>query len=824
MTLISLISLQPKQPGKFSLRLQLTLLIFFAASLVLVAVSGVFAYQQVQASKTQALQTARSVVSVLSQDMVREQLLDSPDIVFDMASKLRSFKSILQASFFLPDRTLLFTYTRPGLKAVMPNYSDQESIRYARGKAIIYLPVEYLGQTYGMAYFEVSLQAYEQALADLLRRLLVFIPLVFLLSLLLAYVFQRYLSHPVQILNQALVAFGRDQRPTLDMSLAKSSELCQLFEGFNRMAEQVAETQQKLRDQKVQLEITLHSIADGVVTTDRQGLVQYMNPAAELITGWSRGEGQGKTAAAVLRLAEEPSGVSLDRRLEQDLEAGKVRIDLEGILLRDRAGRSLPVQIAISPILDENKQSHGSVIVFQDISRIHEMASKLRHQASHDPLTGLANRVGFDEKLKEMLKHFEPGEHHTLLYLDLDQFKVVNDSSGHSAGDVLLRQVALLLKHAVRESDLVARLGGDEFAILLPDCGLQDAEAICNKIIREIGNVSFSWHDKTYRTGVSIGVVVIADGARPRDDILSAADIACYTAKDLGRNRFYVYRDSAAEIMRRSSEMQWMTQIRDALEHDRLRLYAQRIDPLNKQTAERHVEILIRYENDVGEITSPGSFLPAVERFGLAPKLDRWVLNQLFSNPDVLAVCREERGVRFNINLSGHTLNDEQLSAFILSKLKSGQLDPRCFCFEITETAAISNLSVAARFMNTMRSEGFSFALDDFGSGVSSFGYLKNLPVDYLKIDGVLVKDIHNNPVTHAMVKSINEIGHVMGLKTVAEFVENESIYRVLSQLGVDFAQGYFLHKPCALNTVLEEWSMPENSFSQEDDDHGVLT
>lgn len=443
---------------------------------------------------------------------------------------------------------------------------------------------------------------------------------------------------------------------------------------------------------------------------------------------------------------------------------------------------------------------HGERVVctaMQDITDAHNLSLQLSYQASYDALTGLVNRREFENRLTRVIK--TAGQNRTenaLCYLDLDQFKVVNDTCGHVAGDELLRQMGNLLQSKIRKRDTLARLGGDEFAVLLENCSLQQAKRVADAIRETIQTYRFVWDNKSFNIGVSIGLVPIELGDANITEVLRRADTACYQAKENGRNRTHVYHPADEELTLRHGEMQWVTRISSALEENRLQLWSQKIIPVgNHDTEGEHYELLLQMVNEDDSTIPPGAFLPAAERYNLIPRIDRWVVDTALKwfadHPDKygnLDMC--------SINLSGQSLNDEELLQDIIDSLNKYQLAPEKFCFEVTETAAIANLNSAIKFIQSLNNLGCSFALDDFGSGLSSFAYLKNLPVDFIKIDGLFIRDLTSDPMHLALVKSINDVGHVMGKKTIAEFVENKKILKKLEELGVDYAQGYGIARP----------------------------
>ncbi len=436
--------------------------------------------------------------------------------------------------------------------------------------------------------------------------------------------------------------------------------------------------------------------------------------------------------------------------------------------------------------------------------KIDRATARLVFQASHDALTGLINRREFELRLERALQTaLQQGREHALCYMDLDQFKVINDSCGHAAGDELLRQLALLLKGNLRERDTLARLGGDEFALLLENCGIQDALEVADTFRNEVQRFRFKWGDRVFSVGMSVGMVAIDCDSGTAASLLTAADAACYVAKDRGRNQIHLYEKRDSDLVRHRGEMQWVTRIHRALEEKRLRLSWQEIrrtDGGDKNT--RHVELLLRMLDDDGGEIMPMAFIPAAERYFIMPALDTWVIGE------TLHVCRRylqsecEAHCLFAINLSGASLKDPEFRRMLLGHLEGApELGPH-LCFEITETAAIGNLSVVNGFIEAMRGFGCSFALDDFGSGLSSFTYLKNLKVDYLKIDGAFVRDIATNPIDRSMVEAIHRIGHQMGLRTVAEYVESAQTLALLREIGVDYVQGSGVHRPEPLETL----------------------
>ena len=442
--------------------------------------------------------------------------------------------------------------------------------------------------------------------------------------------------------------------------------------------------------------------------------------------------------------------------------------------------------------------AHLQAMQDQMQEKIDQATARLVYQASHDALTGLINRREFEQRLaRARLSALQQGREHALCYMDLDQFKVINDSCGHAAGDELLLQLALLLKHNLRERDTLARLGGDEFALLLENCTIQDALEVADTFRTEVQRFRFKWEDRIFSVGMSVGMVAIHQDSETAASLLSAADAACYVAKDRGRNQIHLYEMSDGDLARHRGEMQWVTRIQRALEEDRLRLFWQEIRRTDGETGRgRHVELLLRMRDDNGSDILPMAFIPAAERYSLMPALDSWVIGETLRLCNRYLSARQGQQCLFAVNLSGSSLKDPVFRQKLLAQLQDNPATGPHLCFEITETAAIGNLGVVNDFIEAMRTFGCRFALDDFGSGLSSFTYLKNLQVDFLKIDGAFIRDIASNPIDRSMVEAVHRIGHQMGLKTVAEYVEADDILAILRQIGVDFVQGNGIHSP----------------------------
>lgn len=541
--------------------------------------------------------------------------------------------------------------------------------------------------------------------------------------------------------------------------------------------------------------VTLHSIGDGVITTDADGRVDYMNPVAERVTGWSSNEAQGRPLTEIMPLTNEASRISIESPADISLRTRQVVSLTEQCLLVNRDGQEFHIEDSAAPIFDRDNNVIGVVLVFHDVTRERRMARQMTWEATHDSLTGLVNRREFAERLNNLLSSGDRGNaEHALLYLDLDQFKVINDTCGHDAGDELLRQLSRLLLQNVPTNSSLARLGGDEFGVLLENVSLEQARKVADQLLSTFSDFTYQWEDRRFDVGVSIGLVPIQHDTRNASLILSAADVACYVAKEAGRNRVHVYEESDFDLGQRHNEMHWVSRIKEALEENRFVLYRQEIISLNAMDKTPHYELLVRMRSSDGTIIPPGNFIPAAERYNLMNALDRWVIDNAFQHLQLLQQGGD-KGI-YSINLSGNSLNDEDFAEYIVQKISDYRICTGQLCFEVTETAAVFNLGKASHIIKTLKKIGCRFSLDDFGSGLSSFGYLKNLPVDFLKIDGSFVKDMDTNPMNRAIVEAIHQVGHTLSIRTIAEFVENEAIVSQLRDIGVDYGQGYHFSRP----------------------------
>lgn len=555
----------------------------------------------------------------------------------------------------------------------------------------------------------------------------------------------------------------------------------------NKLAEE------KLAAQHALMRVTLDSIADAVITTDRGGRVEWLNPVASRLTGWALADARGKPIDQVFHILDEDTGQPLLSPARCALDERRVSTVPQHTLLFSKDGVGHCIEDSAAPIRADDGGILGVVLVFHDVTEQRRLAREVRHRASHDALTGLANRFEFEGCLRRALSSArEEGREHALMFIDLDQFKLVNDACGHAAGDRLLREVATLFQGAIRSGDTLARLGGDEFGLLLEQCNVMRARRIGEQLCDRLEHYRFVHDERRFRVGASIGVAPLDSRWSSESEAMQAADTACYAAKEAGRNRVHEWREADRAVKTRQGDMRWVTRLESALDEHRFRLYAQRIEPCLATASGMQFEVLLRLEEADGVIVAPSTFFPAAERFNMASRLDRWVIREVvdwMSSHEVGAL------ETVTVNLSGQSIGDRSFHRYAADQI-ARLADPRRLCFEITETAAITQIEDAQEFIGAMRRSGVRIALDDFGAGVASFGYLKTLRVDWLKIDGGFIRDILQDPLDRTAVCCFRDIAAVCGMQTVAECVETAEVLAELRRIGIDFVQGYYLHRP----------------------------
>jgi diguanylate cyclase (GGDEF)-like protein/PAS domain S-box-containing protein len=717
------------------------------------------------------------------------------------AENLAVFNNIpaVQLTCLYSDKNTVFVGLEKNSKdnLACPVSIKDEKTRFEDKQLIVVKTIDIDNEKFGTVYIRADLTlAYWQKIRFIGMLFLVLIG-VSLLTFFISKPLLKLISTPIKRLVNTVKKISETGDFSLRAAKLSNDEMGVLVDSFNSLIETV-ETQSQDLTQAKNRYLTLYDDNPTMVfNISREGVIFSVN-----LTGAKQ---MGLTVEELQNCSIFDFIHSDDSTLMQDLiercYANPLQVHNQEMRNVCQNGRIIWVRATARLVENERGQS-SLLIVYEDITETRLLNEQIAYQADHDALTGLANRNKFDRYLKRaiVLAHHENAEH-ALCYLDLDQFKIINDTCGHLAGDELLRQLGELLRKHIRQYDFVARLGGDEFGVLMYNCSSQQAFQACEKLRDLIKDFSFAWDDRSFTIGVSIGVSSINIVSGNAVDLLKEADAACYAAKEKGRNRVHVFSPNDEALAMRRGEMQWVEKIRHGLDQNRFVLYGQPIVPMQDTNEGLHFEVLLRYRDDRGNIIPPGAFLPAAERYNLASELDRWIIATLLEwlahRPAflrTLTLC--------SINLSGLSLSDETMLKFISGELQKWAVPSNKLCFEITETAAISNLSYATNFINQLKEQGCLFSLDDFGSGLSSFAYLKNLPVDYLKIDGLFVKDILDDKVDLAMVKSINEVGHVMNKKTIAEFVENEAIFNLLKTLGIDYAQGYGIGKPVPLNEL----------------------
>ncbi|QET04499.1 MULTISPECIES: EAL domain-containing protein [Cupriavidus] len=557
-----------------------------------------------------------------------------------------------------------------------------------------------------------------------------------------------------------------------------------------------------LANQCQRIRQTLQAIGEGVIVIDADGRIEYLNPIAEQLTDWTLEDARGRPSEVVCRLVDEHSRLSLRHAVRGALAAGTGRSPLGRAILQSRHCLEHRVEAAAAAIQDIDGTRVGGVLTLRDVSEQYRLGREMEYRATHDTLTGIINRDEFDRRLNATLAEARASHlQHALMFIDLDQFKLVNDAVGHAAGDELLRQIVRVIKRSVRATDVIARLGGDEFGVVFSQCSIESAQAIANKICRDIDQFRFQFAGQRFHVGASAGLVPVDERWTTSAALLQAADSACYAAKAEGRNRVHTYLPADEVIEAHREEMQWARRLEAALDRNQFVLYWQRVMPLQIDNCLVHAELLLRMVDDNGNLVNPGAFLGVAERFHLATRIDRWVVRTVFAWMHAHRAQLEHVGT-VAINLSGLSIGDRDFHRFVNALLETTAFDHHKICFEITETAAILNLPEASSFIEGMRVHGVRFALDDFGAGAASFGYLRNLDVDYLKIDGQFIRGLSSDRVNQATVRCIRDVANITGQFTVAEFVETEAVESLLREIGIDYAQGYLRHRPAPLAEI----------------------
>ncbi|MCC5656290.1 EAL domain-containing protein [Nostoc sp. XA010] len=603
-------------------------------------------------------------------------------------------------------------------------------------------------------------------------------------------------DNPVVIIENRVIVAGEVRWTKWHNRMIFDEQGCLLeFQSVGYDITDLKQIEETLFQEKELAEVTLQSIGDAVLTTDAFGRIKYLNPVAKSLLGCSETAAEGLLLEEVFGIVHESTREIVQNPIAQALKENRTVNLANHTVLINQNNQEIAIQDSAAPIRNREGEVIGGVMVFRDVTKNRELSRQLSWQASHDALTGLVNRQEFEQQIQKALHLAKLDcQSHALCYLDLDRFKIVNDTCGHVAGDELLRQITVLLQEKIRKTDTLARLGGDEFGVLLSQCLPEQALRVANQLLECVQEFRFVWEKQVFSIGVSIGLVGIDMNSESLVEIMSTADAACYTAKNRGRNRVYFAQTDDQERLEQHKEMHWASRISQALESDWFCLYVQPIAAITPVAQNGdYYEVLLRLHDEQGNLVLPMTFIPAAERYDLMHLIDRWVIRTLFRN--WIRVVGDKQNI-YAINLSGCSINDDQFIDFLYEQFTLHSISPQWVCFEITETVAIANLSKARHFIESLQQIGCRFALDDFGVGMSSFAYLKSLPVDYLKIDGSFIRNIIENAVDEAIVTAITHISSVMGIKTIAEFVENDAILQRITALGIDYAQGYGIGMP----------------------------
>ena len=794
-----------KMLQNLSIKKKLIAIILIATSTVMTIGFSVIIYNDINEFKLDVSNNSIINARLVGDESVSPLAFSDPEGAQEILQRFNSIPSVINAIIYDHNDTIFATYDKDSSKTIPPPMLIKTALVEYEGKWLhVHQPITYRDELYGYIYLRVSTHALDNKVNTYLLTILYIMLGLIAISYYLASRLQAIISGPIIKLTEATHKIAQDDNYTFRAEKQSNDEIGTLYDDFNNMIDIISQRKQErdkalkeLFEEKERAQVTLESIGDAVITTDIHGKIDYVNAVAENLTGWSQEEAEGHPVEHVFRIINEITREKSVNPVERCINEGRIVELANHTVLICKDGSEIAIEDSAAPIRNQAGELIGVVMVFHDVTESRKLSQQLIYQARHDALTGLINRREFEERLEHSIDQARINQYdHALLYMDLDQFKVVNDTCGHAAGDELLRQITSLLQSQMRKHDTLARLGGDEFAVLLEYCGPDEARNVAQGLCDAVESYRFTWEGNNFVVGVSIGLVPINKSSGSLGVVMSIADSACYAAKEAGRNRIHSYVEDDTTVAQRHGEMRWVSRITQGLEDNNFTLYRQDIMPIGKNSASgEHYEVLIRMKDEEGALAMPNSFLPAAERYNLMPKLDRWVINTIFewlsdsnSALDNLEMC--------SINLSGHSVGDEKFLQYTINLFEKYNIEPSKICFEITETATIVNLTSATRFIRALKKKGCRFALDDFGSGMSSFLYLKNLPVDFLKIDGGFVKDITHDPMDLALVRSINDIGHVVGMKTIAEFVENEEVLKKLKILGVDYAQGYHFGQP----------------------------
>ncbi|WP_319380937.1 EAL domain-containing protein [Thiomicrorhabdus sp.] len=659
-------------------------------------------------------------------------------------------------------------------------------------------PVSFENTLLGWSRIQINRDSLKSSIELIHIEFLIYTAIAILFSSLVAWYMGRTLTTRIHKLIHATQLIRQGER-NIDLGIQGRDELSILGNNFSAMLEDLSKNEKELDEEKKRAQITLKSIGDAVVTTNQHGMIQYLNPVAVKLLGWQNYEAKNLDINRVFTIYNEQSNESV-QTIHGLPSSNKGQGLAKHTVLQNRHGQKYSIIYSLSPIIDEFNEAIGSILVFHDATEEIELNKRLKWQASHDSLTQLHNRQTFENILEELVASSDetPLSQHCLIYIDLDHFKAVNDTAGHPAGDELLRQVSNLFIETVSDATSIARIGGDEFAVLLKNCDVDSATQTAEKLKNAINEYRFYWENRVFTIGSSLGIATVHAHTN-KSVIMSQADIACYIAKEQGGNRIYVYREDDQKSTSPHQQLDWVNKIKHAIKEERFTLSVQEIVSLQKTEEGKHFEVLVRLTEN-GQIISPAQFLPAAEKFNLMSDLDTYIIEHAYRWLERFS----NRIGLLNINISGQSISNQHFTDALLKKLQNHPDLNDKICFEITETTAITQMSDCINFLNTVKTFGCKLALDDFGSGFSTFSWLKNLPVDYVKIDGAFIRDVLTDKVDAAMVRAIQGISKEMNILSVAEFVENKEICDWLIESGIDYAQGYYFSKPIDTSLVFD--------------------
>ena len=781
-------------------------LIISSIAIVIIIVGGLLIIQyDISRLKLKLADEAKVSSKVLAQDFAKLLLFDKPDIASDIVSKLSAFPQLIKANLYASDNRLILHYSQDKKDSTPLSLAPDKNKVWVDNYLIIRTPVEFERTKLGEAIYAINTEILQERSESIYQLLAILLPVALLIIFFASYFLQRSFTRPLLTLSNASNDISKHQDYSLRLEVKDQSEFGQLFSGFNHMLDAIESSSNELAIQKNKLEVMLQSIPDGIITTDTNGRVTYMNAVAEQICGIETSSASNRPIEKIFRLISSISGNVITNPVYECIQQGHTVVaEIEADLARND-GKKFGIKASAAPLFDDKSNVVGAIAVLVDVTSSRAMADELNFQASHDSLTSLVNRRAFEARLASAISTAsQQNLEHVLFYMDLDQFKIVNDTCGHAAGDELLKEIAQLLRTKIRSGDTLARLGGDEFGVILMNCPAVRALFISEEILSIIGDFRFEWMGQNFSVGISIGMVPIDACSPEMHQLLANADAACYQAKESGRNRVYVYQEKDEALSQRRGDMAFVSRLRKFIDEEHMVLYYQNIQSLeNTKDDALQYEVLLRIVDENNDIIPPSNFMHAAERYGLIEQIDRWVVTNMIrllaSNPLHFSKLKYA-----SINLSGISISKPEFLNFLIEQINNAKDVATKICFEITETSAIGNLSAVKKLMRKLKEYGVKFSLDDFGTGMSSLSYLKDLPVDYVKIDGVFIRDIQKDAVDWAMVRAINQLAHAMNKQTVAEFVESQEVLDMLKSIDVNFAQGYLISKPSPLIEILE--------------------